>query len=159
MFATFIAPNHVFEDSFTHPKGTTGLVVCLVITAGNVAWIGAASSSVTLTAIAVERYCTVTSPDGSNGKLTKKKLKVRKLWCLLCNFQLPLRISRKSLDTGACQKIFIEKLRSRKSSILSAPKQWQAYLFCLRGNLVRIKGLRGVTANYIILTVFLSIII
>lgn len=79
MFATFIAPNHVFEDSFTHPKGTTGLVVCLVITAGNVAWIGAASSSVTLTAIAVERYCTVTSPDGSNGKLTKKKLKVKKL--------------------------------------------------------------------------------
>ena len=84
MFATFIAPNHILENTFTHPKGATGLVLCLVITAGNVAWIGAASSSVTLTAIAVERYCSVTSANGIDGKLTKEKLKVWSFNLLKC---------------------------------------------------------------------------
>ena len=76
IFATFVAPNHILKKSFTHPHGTAGLVLCLALTGGNVAWIGAASSSVTLAAIAVERYYTVTSPVGNNGKLTKEKVKV-----------------------------------------------------------------------------------
>ena len=42
------------------------------------AWIGVASSSLTLVVIAVERYYTVTSPVGSNGKLTKQNVKVSK---------------------------------------------------------------------------------
>lgn len=112
MFATFIAPNHVFEDSFTHPKGTTGLVVCLVITAGNVAWIGAASSSVTLTAIAVERYCTVTSPDGSNGKLTKKKLKaiISGCWIFSVALNMPLFLAtRFDSSISDCKWIWPEK--------------------------------------------------
>lgn len=92
MFATLIAPNHILENTFTHPKGATGLVLCLVITAGNVAWIGAASSSVTLTAIAVERYYSVTSANGINGKLTKEKLKaiVSGCWIFSVALNIPL---------------------------------------------------------------------
>jgi len=48
----------------------------MILTGGNVAWVGAASSSVTLVAIAVERYYTVMCPLGSRGKLTKRKVKV-----------------------------------------------------------------------------------
>ena len=40
------------------------------------AWVGAASSSVTLVVIAVERYYTVMCPVGSRAKLNKRKVKV-----------------------------------------------------------------------------------
>ena len=77
-FAVFVAPNHILNRAFTHPDGAIGSGICKILTGGNVAWVGAASSSVTLVAIAVERYYTVTCPLGSKGKLTKRKLKVSK---------------------------------------------------------------------------------
>lgn len=76
MFASFQAPNHILKRAFTHPKGTVGSTLCKVLTNGNVAWIGAAASAVTLVAIAVERYFAVACPIGTQRKLTKQKVKV-----------------------------------------------------------------------------------
>lgn len=76
-FAAFVAPNHILKRAFTHPDGAVGSWLCRFLTFGNVAWVGAAASSVTLVAIAVERYYTVMCPLGSRVKLTKRKLKVR----------------------------------------------------------------------------------
>lgn len=77
MFALFIAPNHVLKKPFNHPDNTIGSVLCKVLTGGNVAWIGVASSALTLVVISVERFYTVTSPVSSNAKLTMRKVKVR----------------------------------------------------------------------------------
>ena len=57
----------------------TGKILCILLTGGNLAWVGASSSVVTLVAIAVERYYAVIYPHGNKGKLTIRKLKV----CLL----------------------------------------------------------------------------
>ena len=76
-FAAFVAPNHILNRAFTHPEGAIGSGLCKLVTGGNVAWVGAASSSVTLVAIAIERYYTVMCPLGSKGKLSRRKVKVR----------------------------------------------------------------------------------
>lgn len=81
MFACFQAPNHILKKAFTHPNGTVGSVLCKVLTYGNVAWIGAAASAVTLVAIAVERYFAVARPIGTQRKLSKQKVKVIILGC------------------------------------------------------------------------------
>ena len=80
-FAAFVAPNHILKKTFTHPDGAIGSGLCMVLTGGNVAWVGAASSSVTLVAIAVEPYYTM-CPLGSRGQLTKRKIKVSKQKCI-----------------------------------------------------------------------------
>ena len=75
-FAVFVAPNHVLKKAFTHPVGADGSELCRMLTGGNLAWVGAASSSITLVAIAIERYYTVMGPLGSKGKFTKRRVKV-----------------------------------------------------------------------------------
>ena len=77
-FAVFVAPNHILKKTFTHPEGASGSELCRLLTGGNIAWVGVASSSVTLVAIAVERYYTVMGPQGSKRKLTKRRAKVSK---------------------------------------------------------------------------------
>lgn len=77
MFATFIAPKIILSMTFTHPEGMTGKVLCKLLTGGAVAWVGAVSSIVTLTNIAIERYYAVVYPLGNRGNLTNLKLKVR----------------------------------------------------------------------------------
>ena len=76
MYATFITPRVVFKLTFNHPDGVAGTVLCKFLTDANVAWVGAVSSIVTLTTIAIERYYSVMYPLGNKGKLTKRKLKV-----------------------------------------------------------------------------------
>ena len=76
MFATFLAPTVIFSLALDHPDGTTGSVLCKLVTGGNVAWIGGASSIVTLVIIAIERYYAVVHPFESQRKLTKRRLKV-----------------------------------------------------------------------------------
>ena len=83
-FAAFVAPNHILKRAFTHPDGAIGSGLCMILTGGNLAWVGAASSSVTLVAIAVERYYTVMCPLGSRGKLTRRKVKVNKWHWIKC---------------------------------------------------------------------------
>ena len=76
MYATFIAPRVYFKLTFNHPDGVIGTFLCKFVTDGSVAWIGGASSIVTLTAIAIERYYAVIYPHGNKWKLTEHKLKV-----------------------------------------------------------------------------------
>ena len=74
--ATFFAPRYLFIHSITHPDGAAGLLLCKLLTSGNLAWVGASSSVVTLVSIAFERYYAVLRPHGTKGKLTKNKVKV-----------------------------------------------------------------------------------
>ena len=53
-----------------------GTFLCKLFTHGNVAWLGAASSIITLVAIAIERYYAVMYPLDNKWKLTIEKLKV-----------------------------------------------------------------------------------
>lgn len=76
VFAIFIVPNHILKKTFIHPDEAIGSVLCIILTGGNAAWIGAASSSLTLVAISVERFYVVTSTFGSNVTLTTRKVKV-----------------------------------------------------------------------------------
>lgn len=76
MIAVFVTPQHILKNTFTHPGGDVGFALCKLLTGGNIVWVGAASSSVTLVAIAVERFVTVMCPPNTTGKLTKQKLKV-----------------------------------------------------------------------------------
>ena len=73
-FAVFQVPNHIL--TFTPSDVTIGSALCKVLTAGNVAWVGAAAGSITLVVIAFERYYTVRSPVSGKGKLTKNTVKV-----------------------------------------------------------------------------------
>ena len=77
LYATFIAPKILLKFIVNHPEGLNGTVLCRLLTKGNVAWVGAASSIVTLAAVAIERYYAVMYPHGNKGRLTKRKLKVR----------------------------------------------------------------------------------
>ena len=74
----FIAPNvFVVQFSFTNlPDGVTGTVLCKFFTTGTVAWVGAASSILTLSVVAIERYFAVIYPLGDKNKFTINSLKV-----------------------------------------------------------------------------------
>ena len=60
----------------SHPEGISGKVLCTLLTDGILAWVGAASSVVTLTAIAFKRYYAVIYPQGNKGDLSMRKVKV-----------------------------------------------------------------------------------
>ena len=79
MVAIFFAPMYIFINTFTHPDGVTGTVLCRLLTGGSLAWVGGACSAFTLVAIACERYYAVNCPYDNRGKLTDTKLKVRRL--------------------------------------------------------------------------------
>ena len=79
LYATFVTPQTFLGIAPTHPGGTIGTFWCKFVTSGNLAWIAADSSVITLVAIAAERYFAVIYPAGNVGKLTKRKLKVRGL--------------------------------------------------------------------------------
>lgn len=76
LYATFIVPKVFFSLAVKHPEGLTGTVLCKLLTHGNIAWVGAVCSVVTLAVIAIERYFAVIYPLGNKGKLTKRNLKV-----------------------------------------------------------------------------------
>ncbi|XP_068728138.1 neuropeptide receptor 22-like [Montipora capricornis] len=74
--AIFFVPRHIFVHTFSHPDGVTGMLVCKLLTGGNLAWVGGTASIVTLVVIAIERYFTVAYPLGNRRNLTNGKLKV-----------------------------------------------------------------------------------
>lgn len=76
MYSIFLTPELILSHISTHPEGVTGKVLCTLTTDGNLAWVGGASSVITLVAIATERYYAVIYPHGNKGKLTMRKLKV-----------------------------------------------------------------------------------
>ena len=79
--ATFFAPRYLFIHSITHPDGAGGLLLCKLLTSGNLAWVGASSSVVTLVSTAFERYYAVLHPLGTKGNLTENKVKVNSHPC------------------------------------------------------------------------------
>ena len=64
--------------NFIHPDGVAGNILCRLLTGGNFAWVGAGASVFTLVTIATERYFAVMYPFENKGKLSSRKLKVRK---------------------------------------------------------------------------------
>ena len=76
--ATFLAPRYIFIHTFIHPDGVAGNILCRLLTGGNFAWVGAGASVFTLVTIATERYFAVMYPFENKGKLSSRKLKVRK---------------------------------------------------------------------------------
>lgn len=74
--AIFFVPRHILVHTFSHPDGVTGMLVCKLLTGGNLAWVGGTASIVTLVVIAIERYFTVVYPLGNRRNLTNGKLKV-----------------------------------------------------------------------------------
>lgn len=76
MYATFITPQYILSHTFTHPDRVTGTMLCKLLTGGNFAWVGAASSVFTLANISIERYYAVMYPLGNKGLLTERKLMV-----------------------------------------------------------------------------------
>ena len=76
MYASFVTPQNILSHTFTHPDGVAGTVLCKLLTGGNFAWVGAASSVFTLANISIERYYAVMYPLGNKGKLTERKLMV-----------------------------------------------------------------------------------
>ena len=76
IYTTFSLPGIVLRHTNSHPGGVTGKVLCIVLTKGIFAWVGAFSSVLTLVAIAIERYLSVIHPLGSKANLTMSRLKV-----------------------------------------------------------------------------------
>lgn len=76
MYAIFMAPVFLVKFAGVHPDGIVGLVLCKLVTGGNLSWFGAASSVVTLVTIAVERYNAVLYPLSNRGALNTFRLKV-----------------------------------------------------------------------------------
>ena len=78
LYVTFISPNVLFvQFSFTNlPNGLTGTVLCKLFTTGTVAWVGASSSILTLSVVAIERYYAVVYHFGDKEKITMDNLKV-----------------------------------------------------------------------------------
>ena len=76
IYTTFSLPGIVLTHTNSHPGGVTGKVLCIVLTKGIFAWVGAFSSVLTLNAIAIERYLSVIQPLGSKANLTMRRVKV-----------------------------------------------------------------------------------
>lgn len=75
IYSTYPIPKIALSHSSIDPDEVTGKVLC-TLSDGSLALLGAASSVVTLVAIATERYFAVIHPHENKGKLTTHKLKV-----------------------------------------------------------------------------------
>ena len=119
--AMFFAPRYLFIHSITHPDGAAGLLLCKLLTSGNLAWVGAASSVVILVSIAFERYYAVLHPHEAKGKLTTNKAKVNSHPCSF-NFIIKMMSFEKAStitvvkNRGGTQQIFIGEAPPRRPS-------------------------------------------
>lgn len=107
MYAAFIAPEVILTITGNHPGGKGGTVMCKLLTAGILAWVGGFSSMVTLVVIAFERYFAVICPY-ENKRLTKEKLKViiPGSWIFAVIFNLPLFLVVEVKD-GYCKNSWV----------------------------------------------------
>ncbi|KAM7451145.1 hypothetical protein ABFA07_001210 [Porites harrisoni] len=84
--AVFVTIQFVIGPTFQHPSGTTGLLLCKLITGGSMSWSAAAVSVFTLVVISIERYHAVVKPLASRSTLTKTKLKLIIFGCWFFGF-------------------------------------------------------------------------
>lgn len=84
----FFTPLFIFRGAFEHPTGTSGDVLCTLITGGTFAWSGGYTSAFFLVAIAIERYFAITRPQDIHKRITMEKLKyvVGACWLLALAF-------------------------------------------------------------------------
>ncbi|KAJ7378320.1 hypothetical protein OS493_023567 [Desmophyllum pertusum] len=71
----FLIPNLV-SDSFTHPGGTVGDILCKTLTNGNITYLATMASILTLMFTAWERYYAVMHPYSSRGRINAKKFRL-----------------------------------------------------------------------------------
>ncbi|XP_022806181.1 pyroglutamylated RFamide peptide receptor-like [Stylophora pistillata] len=108
LFAVFITPKVLVKLTLSHPDGLTGIFLCKFVTGGGFAWMGGASSIVTLVSIAVERYYAVMHLFSSKGKLTRRRLKViiATSWIFSLILNLPVFLVRSFDDKS--QQCFLK---------------------------------------------------
>ena len=87
----FLAPGYILMQTFTHPDGVTGNVLCKLLTGGTWGWVGASASVFSLVAIAIERYFAVVHPHRNKGRLSKQKIKVCEALCVTLFYNNRLR--------------------------------------------------------------------
>ena len=120
--ATFFAPRYLFIHSITHPDGAAGLLLCKLLTSGNLAWVGASSSVVTLVSTAFERYYAVLHPLGTKGNLTENKVKVNSHPCFskfiikMMSFERRRSLLWLRIGGGGTQQSFIQGGTARRPS-------------------------------------------
>ena len=68
-------PRLLLKDVISPPPGAAGDAVCKIATSGNVGWIGAISSILSLALIAIERYYAIVKPLCIHHRITKARLK------------------------------------------------------------------------------------
>jgi len=81
MLLVFFSPTFIFQDTFTHPGGTGGDILCALITGETLAWMGGYASSLFLLAISIERYIAVAKPRSYGASLITKNLKALVVCC------------------------------------------------------------------------------
>ncbi|XP_022784191.1 pyroglutamylated RFamide peptide receptor-like isoform X2 [Stylophora pistillata] len=122
LFAIFITPKIIVSYNISHPDGVTGVILCKLLTGGNMAWVSGAFSVIILVTIAVERYHTVRYAFDPNRKLTKRKLKVIVLcsWIFAVFFNLPLFLVRT-----------FEMAEANNYCVQIWPEKWMSSVYCV----------------------------
>lgn len=105
MMGVSMFPRFILSDTFVHPRGRAGDVLCKIVMAGNLGWIGAISSIFSLVLISLERYYVIMKPLSIRHRITTKKLKtlVPISWTAAVIFVIPIfYISHFDEDLGMC---------------------------------------------------------
>ncbi|XP_068696278.1 neuropeptide FF receptor 1-like [Montipora foliosa] len=118
IYSIFLVPMLILSHISNHPEGITGKVLCTLLTDGNVAWIGAASAVITLTAIAFERYRAVIHPQRKMGSFTMRKLKfiIFASWAFAFILQIPQFLNKefnREINPHFCISAWREKWITR----------------------------------------------
>lgn len=118
VYSLFLIPMVILTHISSHPEGISGKVLCTLLTDGILAWVGAASSLITLTAIAFERYYAVIYPHGNKGDLSMRKVKliIFGSWVFAFVFQLPQLLKKefnRKINPHLCINTWSEKWVNR----------------------------------------------
>ncbi|XP_074621292.1 QRFP-like peptide receptor isoform X1 [Acropora palmata] len=118
VYSLFLIPMVILTHITSHPDGISGKVLCTLLTDGNLAFVGAASSNITLTAIAFERYYAVVYPEGNKGNLNMRKVKLLVLgsWVFAFVLQLPQLLKKefnRKINPHRCTSTWSEKWVTR----------------------------------------------
>ena len=105
LVALGVAPQYVFNHTFSHPQGKAGMYLCKFITGGNLLWVGGTASMMTLVAIAFERYYAIVHPYLERGRMTVKKVALIVLasWVVAFVIQIaPFYVVTYGTEQGFC---------------------------------------------------------
>ena len=122
IFGVFMVPPFVLTNTFDHPQGVAGDILCKVLTTGNVGWVGAFSSVFSLVVVAFERYYAVMKPLTFRHKYTAEKLKViiAICWTAAIAHNIPAFVAdRFDADLQVCVKMWPVPWFGKFHSLLS----------------------------------------